>query len=191
MLDAQAGRRIGVRFRHAGGDSPLALDAISLQQHSVDPDNTLRLLEQWNWQCDQQWAGDNFWSNRLSDWQVHEGRLESTTALRSLPQRTTHRSSTELSAAPGPFAMSVATGQVNNASPGSFSGFLIGSGHGLDYRAASLVHNRHGRNGGLIAGIDAEGRAFIHDNGHANARLAHGPTSNAATRSGTHLQIQG
>lgn len=75
----------------------------------------------------------------------------------------------------------------------AFSGFLIGAGSNVDYRAAALIHNRHGIDGGLIIGMDNTGRPFVHDNDIANRRLTQGPAIGSLTgsevTSGLRLQL--
>lgn len=190
QFDAYAGQRLGIRFRNPGELSTVSLDAISLDLHDPDVDTNVKFRDQWNWQCTQLWPGRQYWSNRLNDWQVRNQRLEIRPEGGLKPRRTTHRIGSQLSTAPADFVMSVDTGIVENAGPGAFSGFLIGAGHGMDYRGAALVHNRHGRNGGLIAGIDSQGRVFIHDNGVANRRLVNGAVSDAVSSAGVTLQVR-
>lgn len=190
-FDTHTGDTIGIRFSNPGDNGSVSLDKVSVQLHSRPPaESAMKFHEQWNWSCDQLWAGQPFWSNRLADWQVRNQRLETRPEGGFKPQRTTHRISSTMSTSPTDFAMSVDTGPLDTASSESFSGFLIGAGQGMDYRAAALVHNRHGRNGGLIVGIDSIGRAFIHDNGVLNQRLANGVMSEAAASGGATLQLR-
>lgn len=187
--DEYTGKSWSIRFINRDTASPVSLDAVSFDLHTVNPNQAIRFEDHWDWQCDQLWAGEQFWSNRLHDWQVVDGRLQTRNASRYRPQRTTHRISSQLTTAPADFGLVVRTGIVSNAGPGAYSGFLVGAAYRMDYRGAALVHNRHGRNGGLIIGIGHQGNVFIHDNGIANRTLANGKDSEASSSTGAILQM--
>jgi hypothetical protein len=189
QLDAHAGKPLSIRFINRDSESSVSLDEVSVDLHSANPDSSIRFEDRWDWQCNQIWAGEQFWSNRLQDWQVVDARLQTRKASRHRPQRTTHRVSSQLTTAPADFGLSIETGIAGNPGPGAYSGFLIGAAYRMDYRGAALVHNRHGRNGGLIIGIDHKGQVFVHDNGIANQRLANGRESTAASSAGVKLQM--
>lgn len=58
------------------------------------------------------------------------------------------------------------TGVVNPStppSPDAATGFLIGAGADMDYRAAALIHSSSGEGAGLFAGINGEGKLFFRD----------------------------
>jgi len=67
----------------------------------------------------------------------------------------------------GEFILSVRTGLIDQASEtvpqAAATGFLIGAGRGLDYRAAALIHHSWGPGGGLFAGMDGKGFLYIRD----------------------------
>lgn len=115
----------------------------------------------------QRWTGPETWANRLQDWHVVGGRVESI-PRQNLPQRTLHLLSHDLAATGDHFKLSVDLGRVESeATPMSdgAAGFLLGAGNGkMDYRGASLIHQTPGLGAGLFVGIDHEGRVFIHDN---------------------------
>lgn len=163
--DQYAGNTLAVNFINTSTTASISLDSISLKVFDEKAKDNLVFSESWDNQCDQIWAGQYFWSNRLQDWQVLNKRLQTTNPSSTRPNRTTHRISTEMLSAPADFSLAVDTGSVETSSTGSYSGFLIGAGARMDYRSAALIHNRHGRNGGLIAGIDHQGRTFFLDNG--------------------------
>jgi alkaline phosphatase D len=116
---------------------------------------------------DQTWTGSQIWANRLQDWRVADGRVESV-PNRNLPQRTLHLLSHDLASTGNSFTLSVELGRIESDSstvPDGAAGFLLGAGNGkMDYRGASLVHQTPGPGAGIFAGIDHDGRVFIHDN---------------------------
>ncbi|MFK8076491.1 MAG: hypothetical protein AB8B84_07885 [Granulosicoccus sp.] len=184
------GKKLGLRVSNLSDEAVASIDEIQLSLFSPGDSENLVFTNTWDQHCNQLWAGRHFWSNRLQDWHVMNQRLETHAPNRYQPQRTTHRIASELSRAPAPFTLSVDTGAVNNAGNGSYSGFLIGAGGDMDYRSASLVHNRHGHNGGIVAGINNLGQVFIRDNGVDKRIIAIGKPS-AQTSSGISLQLDG
>ena len=166
-----AGNSLAVSFNNTSTTATVSLDSISLKVFDEKLNDNLIFSESWNNHCDQLWAGQYFWSNRLQDWQVLNQRLQTTNPSNTRPNRTTHRISTEMVSAPADFSLVVDTGSIETSSTGSYSGFLIGAGARMDYRSSALIHNRHGRNGGLIAGIDSLGRTFFLDHGLEKKRL--------------------
>ena len=119
----------------------------------------------WNQVVDRTWAGENFWANRLQDWQVKDGKLVCVESSEKKPMRTVHLVSSRLEN-PGSFEMSVKTGLVNSSkglNESSASGFLIGAGASLDYRAAALIHHSPGKEGGYFVGVNTKGELFIQD----------------------------
>lgn len=184
-------QKLGVRFSNISTATTISLDSISLKLFSKKPTDNLVFNDSWDDQCDQLWAGQYFWSNRLQDWQILNKRLQTTDPSAYRPNRTTHRISTEMISAPANFTLAVDTGPVEDSSSGSYSGFLIGAGVSMDYRSAALIHNRHGRNGGLIAGIDDSGKTFFLDNGLGNRQLSQSTDETNATVSSATLQLDG
>lgn len=119
----------------------------------------------WNHVVDRIWVGENFWANRLQDWEVKEGKLICKESSSKKPMRTVHLVTARLENK-GNFTMSVNTGSLElevNSNDDAATGFLIGSGAGLDYRAASLIHHSPGKGGGYFAGIRNNGNLFIQD----------------------------
>ena len=117
----------------------------------------------WQVQPNRFWIGPEYWSNRIQDWRLNQGRLE---CVSDLPLRTVHLLTHSLSDRDQEFSMNIELGQWENLDgPVSWAGFLIGAGDlDLDYRARAQVHNATGNNGGLIAGIDGTGRLSWVDN---------------------------
>ena len=119
----------------------------------------------WEQTPDRVWVGADYWANRLQDWRIHDGRLECIGSHR--PLRTVHLLTQSLGPVEGHFSMSVETGLLNEKArrAGSYAGFLIGAGAPEDdYRLRSLVHQAHGKNGGIIAGINGRGQIVVIDN---------------------------
>lgn len=122
-------------------------------------------MESWDDSSDRPWVGPNLWANRLQDWQVRDGRLESRV---SLPMRTVHLLTARVEPAPGALRVEVRLGRLGGPEAAALpaegrAGFLIGAGAGLDYRSAALIHHSWGQGGGLFAGVDGTGRLFVRD----------------------------
>lgn len=189
-LQDHSGKRLGIRFINPSQEAQyLSVDNIQLEVHKQEDKNLATFIDSWTGTCDQLWVGKNFWANRIHDWQVRAGRLETLIPKASQLRRTVHRISSVINSRPDDFSLMVNTGVVSgSATANSYSGFLIGAGFRLDYRAASLIHNRHGKNGGLIAGMDHNGRAFIRDNDIGNQLLA--IAENAPEANTTQLKLR-
>lgn len=126
------------------------------------------------WQTipNQTWIGPDFWANRLQDWQIINGRLECLSE--DLPMRTVHITTRRLSEDTGHFRTSVLLGAIDFSekfSEDAASGFLIGAGAHLDYRAAAIIHHSPGPSGGLFCGINGRGCLFIRDFSDSNRVL--------------------
>jgi alkaline phosphatase D len=120
-------------------------------------------VSRWRTGPDRDWAGPEFWANRLQDWRVREGRLE---CVGGGPLRTVHLLTRRLGPGGGDFEARVRLGSLGTAvanSAAGGAGFLIGAGRGLDYRAAALIHHSSGALAGIYAGIDAGGSLFFRD----------------------------
>ena len=112
------------------------------------------------------WLGPQYWANRLQDWQLADGRIECVENDKKKPMRTVHLLTKRLATKSGDLKMTVLTGLVGDATniaEQAATGFLIGAGPDLDYRAAALIHHSAGPGAGLFVGIDASGSLFIRD----------------------------
>lgn len=121
---------------------------------------------EWAKDIEQIWVGPEYWANRLQDWQVANGRLECVEGSSRKPMRTVHLLTRKLSTKRGSLRMSVLTGLIDKSdevTPDAQTGFLIGAGNGMDYRAAALIHHSYGSGAGLFAGINSAGSLFIRD----------------------------
>ena len=127
----------------------------------------------WNQITDRIWAGEHFWANRLQDWEVKDGRLVCIQKSAKKPMRTVHLVSSRLDGQGG-FEMTVTTGSTENntgLNKTAASGFLVGAGATIDYRAASLIHHSPGNEGGYFAGVTASGMLFIQDFNHLEKKI--------------------
>ncbi|NQZ58664.1 MAG: hypothetical protein HRT88_14515, partial [Lentisphaeraceae bacterium] len=119
----------------------------------------------WSNDHDRHWLSENFWGNRLQDWKVVDGKL-TCVEERFLGMRTVHLLKYNLDERNNDFSMTVDLGLLSKsdiAADGS-AGFLIGAGHGkMNTKAAAIIHEFHGNGFGIVAGITATGKLYIHD----------------------------
>jgi alkaline phosphatase D len=164
-FDAAAGQAIGVRFRNTSGSGIfLSVDNIRLEAFD-GPASASTFATSWTNTPARPWAGPDFWANRLQDWEVSAGRLQTRLIPTPRPLRTVHRLTTAVREEPGDFALSVRTGLASATwTSGALSGIFLGAGASHDHRGAALMHHRGGRDGGLFLGVNSLGRAVIQDN---------------------------
>lgn len=127
--------------------------------------NSDTLTYTWNHTVDRTWAGKNFWANRLQDWEVSNGKLVCKERSEKKPMRTLHLVTSRLEN-PGNFTTSVQTGLTTSNSSinkEAATGFLIGAGASIDYRAAALIHHSPGKEGGFFVGVNLNNNLFIQD----------------------------
>lgn len=133
---------------------------------SFRKDNTFSYS--WENTADRTWAGEFFWANRLQDWQVKNGRMESVVKRKGLPLRTVHILPLRIAETNGSIHIEVHTGIVEiegSITGDGLTGILIGAGGGaLDYRAASLIHHTSTENARILAGITLNGQLHIGKN---------------------------
>ncbi len=99
------------------------------------------------------WAGPEYWTNPMEDWQIANGRLE---VVRPGPNRNVHILTRQLGRQAGTLEMSVLIGRADNGAAPRSAGFRVGIRSELgDYRSAVF----HGR--GIDAGIADDGSLFI------------------------------
>jgi len=143
-----------------------------VNQNSVAADaaQNTRTIFDFNTQSDGPWIGRNFWANRLQDWCVNNGRIEMTEGAMPRPLRTIHLLTHRLGDEAKSFEVSVSLGSLsggdlenNEMLPTGYVGLLVGVGKGqMNPSAASLVQWA-GNGAGVFVGMDAHGRALIHD----------------------------
>ena len=114
----------------------------------------------WNQVPDRTWVGADLWANRLQDWAISAKALECQNV--EFPLRTVQLLTHDLGSGDGQ-ALTRARFVVPSESKAFSTGFLIGSGRGLDYRRAALIHHSPGANFGYYTGIDEKGVLFIKD----------------------------
>ncbi len=133
---------------------------------TTNDEKSVEFQSNWTYQNDRYWIGQEYWANRIQDWQINNGRLECLEGNR--PLRTVHLLSRSLEERTGTLEMSVETGLIsktNQEDPNSINGFLIAAGNlDLHYKARAQIHNRYGNNAGYLAGIKADGQLVIIDN---------------------------
>ncbi|MGC6564881.1 MAG: alkaline phosphatase D family protein [Akkermansiaceae bacterium] len=163
VADAFAGKEIGVRFRSPGsGDNLLRLvDNLRLNAYSASLSDG-SFSSDWNASPNRVWPGPGYWGNRLHDWEVRNNRVNCIHTFK--PRRTLHRVATSVRGNGGDFTLTVNTGLAQGSlSFGARTGFLIGAGPSLDWRASLLVHDGLGRDFGIFLGITNTGAAIIED----------------------------
>ncbi len=126
--------------------------------------NPSLLASPWPADADRVWIGPQFWANRLQDWRLRDGRIECVDTR--LPVRTLHLLTRRVGAGEGEVSATVRLGLVGDeAPPEASAGLLLGAGSpDLDWRAAALVQSAPGPDGGLFAGVTADGRLVLRDN---------------------------
>ena len=86
-----------------------------------------RFESNWPKYAHRHWIGPEYWSNRLEDWQIHNGRLECING--ELQLRTVHLLTRELSDRTGPLEMEVTTGVLSDemrVDDDTWTGFMVG-----------------------------------------------------------------
>jgi alkaline phosphatase D len=116
------------------------------------------------------WLGNEYWANRLQDWQAEGGRIVCVADKTGEEVRTAALLTRELKAEG---AASIEAEVSGTGAAEGFAGFLIGAGAGkLDWRAAALVQRASGEGGGLMCTWEADGQLRFRehtDEKHANA----------------------
>lgn len=111
----------------------------------------------------QPWLGEEFWGNRLQDWQNNRGRIECLQGDSDFEVRTVSLLTRSLNEQHQPARIRARVGLLTPEKPG-FCGFLIGVGAGkLDYRGAALAQRAGGTGGGFMALVDESGNLSFRD----------------------------
>ena len=120
------------------------------------------------------WLGPPYWSNRLQDWRLHQGRIECLTGAESHEVRSVGVLTRSIAAGRQPGHLSVKTGLIEGQQ--GFCGFPVGVGEGdesaLDYRAAALAQRGSGTGGGFLCTFEMDGRARFREHTDENNPLA-------------------
>ena len=189
--DGASADRLGIRIRDHSEltGNPIYIDSVTINLFQPSDNSADIFNDQWDGVCDQIWTGEHYWANRLRDWHVLDGKVQTRNVSTFRPMRTLHRVATVVSEAPSDFTLSIDTG-VSSANGGNaLHGMLLGAGIRMDYRGAALIHNRSGLNGGIIAAVDAEGHALIRDNGIDKKTLASGAAGGSVGAEGVRLAL--
>ncbi len=123
-------------------------------EHRVQ-EETLSFSSNWKEWPDMNWAGPEFWGNRLQDWRIHDRKLE---CLVEGSNRTLHCLTTQLTSQSQPFQTSVAINLADRKKDDAYAGFRLGAkakGRFDDYRCAAVFGE------GLDAGVTYSGKLFI------------------------------
>ncbi len=139
------------------------------------------------------WLGPYLWANRLQDWRCTTEGIKSVTQDIKHYYRTVHLLSHRIGKEEGNFQLRIEVKPLSGTTDvfDSFVGFLIGAGGDMDFQASALVHFSPGMNGGIMGGIDENGRAIFRDFTQKNAPVI--GTGKVPTRfcSQYRIQLQG
>lgn len=121
-------------------------------------------IKSWDKINERVWVGSEFWSNRLQDWKIQNGRLECIAVNPRLMMRTTHLINYRLIDQNGDFYAKLDLGALQTSQNNDAAcGILIGAGSKLDLWGASLIQQKPGSGAGLFAGISKSGVLFVKD----------------------------
>ena len=113
------------------------------------------------------WIGPEYWANRLQDWELRNGKFVCVESSATKPMRTVHLLPLYVGKINEAFATSVTLGVASGnkeLSTDTWGGFLVGAGLGeIDHRGAALIHHGPGKGGGIIAGINGQGKLIFQD----------------------------
>ncbi len=160
----------------------------SLREHRLKPVASLQK------DVTRPWIGPEFWSNRLDDWRLHDGRIECTCGRPDRELRTVGILTRHLVEGNAPGHISVRTGIAGNANRDGFCGILLGVGNGsLEYRAAALAQRGSGIGGGVLCTFERGGRVRFreHTDEIHPLRFAEQPSTKAYPHGGPRKQEPG
>src|ERR1041385_9373706 len=95
----------------------------------------------WPQQAERPWAGPEYWTNPLQDWQIRNGRLE---CIGAGGDRNVFLLTHEVSGREGNLTMSVGLGRLESsaAQEAGFAGFRVGIKSFVDDYRARAIHGR-------------------------------------------------
>lgn len=109
---------------------------------------------------------ENFWANRLQDWQLNKGRIECINT--SLPLRTLHLLPYTISSDSGTVKISMKIGSIkknDSLTKHDYAGLILGAGALTDdFRKRAFIHQTHTKSGGIIAAVNGMGKLIFIDN---------------------------
>ncbi len=112
----------------------------------------------WEITPDRIWPGPEYWTNRLQDWRLRDGRLE---CIQAAPGRTAHVLTRDLKEQPGDLRMTVQLGSLDGdtlTQARGAAGFSLGVRGPLNEYRNNLVHGA-----GFNVGLRARGELFLGD----------------------------
>ncbi|MFT7484286.1 MAG: alkaline phosphatase D, partial [Candidatus Paceibacteria bacterium] len=143
---------------------------VSLSWAPQEPSTTTTYRASFPPGVERTWIGPGFHGNRLQDWQLSRGRLECVQGTEAKPCRVLHALDATVNSNSSHLQLTVDVGALEAGAlpgPDTWAGFLLGAGgSNIDYRLTALVHHRPATDGGLIAGVDGDGRAVFRDFEH-------------------------
>ncbi len=140
----------------AGQSTPF--EKISSDKQKIAAQDSASFAAAWEQWPDMNWAGPEFWGNRLQDWRLRNGKLE---CVVQGANRTVHSLTTQLNSKRKGFETSVTLNlvkKINGTGEQNYAGFRLGAKAVKrfdDYRCAAVFGQ------GLDAGISYDGRLFI------------------------------
>jgi len=112
------------------------------------------------------WINENFWANRLQDWQLNNGRIECINA--EFPLRTVHILPYTISRDSGQIHIEIELGtlqQNDSLEVTDFAGVLIGVGSMDDnFKKRAIISGQNKKNNGIIVAINGKGKIIYMNN---------------------------
>ncbi|MCH2140617.1 MAG: alkaline phosphatase D family protein [Phycisphaerales bacterium] len=115
--------------------------------------------ETWNTVPDRQWIGENWWANRLQDWEIEDGAVWCIEDRPWLAMRTAHLLTHRIDASQGEVLMEVDLLPPPAGWPkGAAVGVLLGCGSSeIDHRLTAQTHHVPAEDGGFLVLVDSAG----------------------------------
>ncbi len=111
------------------------------------------------------WINENFWANRLEDWQLSNGRIECVNA--NLPNRTVHLLPYVISNDSGSIHLEIEIGTISKNDSlkiNHYAGLLLGAGSiADDFKKRALIHGNNQNNTGIVVGVNGNGKIIFLD----------------------------
>jgi len=129
---------------------PLLLLTVGLSETS--------LAEDWDATPDRVWIGEDWWANRLQDWQIEDGALRCVQTRPKMAMRTAHLLTRTIDAGSGDVVIRVDIMPPEPWPEGAMAGVLIGGGGAdIDYRLTAQTHHVPAEDGGMLVLVESDG----------------------------------